>query len=164
MAHYWGDEDFDWNALNHCVHLYDHVLKKYGRMCVHTKEKYGSMRLQFVGMGWGGIYGFIKPGHLFFRWTSFKINKTVTIEGEKHTYQQDFLMSLNEFTETIAKYTGIRWLIHKYQMFLFNMLTLYCVRKYPHIKDEIMEEWEFERWLYGWVKKKVNYVCRWRSV
>lgn len=161
-SHYWGDEDFDWNALNHCVHLYDHVLKKYGRMCVYTKEKYGTMRLEYLGMGWDGIYGFLNPGHLIFRWKSVRISRTRIIGDMAFESKVDLLYVFNEVTANLARYTGISWLIQKYQMFLFNMLTLYCVKKYPHIKDEIMDEYEFNTFLYAWVKRATNYVCGWK--
>ena len=67
-SHDWSDEKFDWSALNECVDWFPAQLHRYARFnLTSAKEKYGTMRLEFLGMCHGGLYGLIWPGHLHFR-------------------------------------------------------------------------------------------------
>ena len=40
-THYWGDEDFDWDSLYKAERELNRIMKRYGRIGVHSKEKYG---------------------------------------------------------------------------------------------------------------------------
>ena len=42
--HVWGDEDFDWEALDKAIDQGTWLMEKLGRIGVHSKEKWGSIR------------------------------------------------------------------------------------------------------------------------
>jgi hypothetical protein len=43
-THYWGDKDFDWEALDTAMWEGASIMRKYGKVWVSTKEKYGTAR------------------------------------------------------------------------------------------------------------------------
>lgn len=53
--HDWSDNDFDWSALEQaCIYLETNC-KRWARMVIHTKEKYGEMRVStwpMYGLSW----------------------------------------------------------------------------------------------------------------
>ena len=42
--HHWGDEDFDWDSLYKAETELRRIMKRYGRIGIHSKEKYGTLR------------------------------------------------------------------------------------------------------------------------
>ena len=63
--HEWGDGDFDWDSLYKCVSWFPRQLHRYARFNLTScKEKYGTMRLEWVGSCHGGLYGLLWPGRL----------------------------------------------------------------------------------------------------
>lgn len=50
-SHCWGDEDFDWKALNDAMSLI-HKIGKLGFLSIWMKEKYGTIRYEFTCF-WG---------------------------------------------------------------------------------------------------------------
>lgn len=144
--HEWGDEDFDWKSLNQACNFFL-KLRTIGRIqMASTKEKYGTMRLDWFF--WNGHYreflhSMIYPGHLYIHWPLW-------------------MRKIDEFATVIAKYLGILRLVSCYQRLIFNVITFIAVKKWSHIKDEIMDEYEFNELLYDYTKKKLNYVCNWK--
>ena len=47
-THYWGDDDFDWKALNNAMEDIQEYVNKYSRCYFMCKEKYGSIRYEHV--------------------------------------------------------------------------------------------------------------------
>jgi hypothetical protein len=43
-VHYWGDEDFDWASLYAAISEATDIMRVFGRIGVHSKEKYGTAR------------------------------------------------------------------------------------------------------------------------
>jgi len=166
--HYWGEENFDWDALYKACRFFDVNLKRWARLCVHTKEKYGTMRLEYLGYN-EGIYGLIYPGRLWLNYPGPTVTKKPHKSIRKyfpegHTYQVGLFRVIDDFITAIARKCGLSRLFYRYQRLVFNIITFIAVKKWPHIKDEIMDEYDFKYLLYDWVKKKVNYVCNWKSV
>jgi hypothetical protein len=146
--HEWGSE-FDWKSLGKACRFFSTYLRLVGRIqMIGTKEKYGTMRLEWFV--WNGHYNellhaMIYPGQLFIRWPVWmrRIDKVITAFCAK---------------------IGICKLISVYQRFIFNIVTLIAVKRWPHIRYEIMDELEFRDLLYSWVKKKTKYICHWTDV
>ena len=142
--HEWGD-DFDWESLYECVHWFPIQLHRYARFPLTScKEKYGTMRLEWLGCTHKGIIGFIRPGHIFFP-------------------APEFLYKFNGLSEIIAHKIGLRRLLWKYQILIFNLVTLRAYYKWPNIIHEITDEDEFAQWLYRPIKKKIGFVCSWQT-
>ena len=61
--HYWGDEDFDWDSLYKAEKELRHTMKRYGRIGVHSKEKYGTLRFSIYFCD-GTLHSFTHPGYV----------------------------------------------------------------------------------------------------
>lgn len=180
--HEWGDEDFDWEALNKVVGIFYIFLPQLGRMTCHPKEKYGTLRLDFLSMWDGSLYNLIKPQDLCIRkfppfWTFWYFKNKTLSEIHKYLRNSRLVKLYTNIIDRIIKFTYFKIdrkyivpLLHKlkiiklmrgYQRFIFNLITWYCVTKYSHIKNEIMWESYFDELLYSWLKKKVNFKNEW---
>ena len=125
-AHNWGDEDFDWNALNDAIRYCMRTWKRWGRIGSHGKEKYGTFR-DHPYFWDGGIWSLCKPGYCyigegFWRFLYFKV---------------DYY-----FTKPFTINTGLYRLGQWYQAQVYNYAVQQACKKYPHIVDEIVADLE----------------------
>lgn len=141
-CHTWGDKDFDWHALDEACQYFSKNVQRYGRMMCFTKEKYGTMRIEFLNMQHHGIYGFLFPRNL---------------------YMMAKYRSMNDFIANIFNKIGLGYILWKYKVLVFNIVTIMTVNKWLHIKNEIIDDLYFDDLLYEWTKKKINYKCNWRK-
>lgn len=86
---------------------------KRGFITGQIKEKYDSTRWYASFYIWG-LHTFFFPGHYYYRWP-------------KWTWE------LNEFSSKIMKYTGIEWLVLKWQIFCYRKAYHEVLTKYPDI-------------------------------
>ncbi len=138
--HEWGD-GFDFCRLGEAINLFSKICR-YGRIGFYAKEKYGTMRLCNFSFT-SDFYGLFHPGWVYYRWpvATYLINRK------------------------LSKYCKWLWVcLWALQRVIFNLATLITVRKYIDLKDEIMEEPEFDDLLYVWVKKYLKYENHWRSL
>ena len=143
--HFWGD---DWSKmyeddLYKAINYFTEYCTKYGLMHFFTKEKYGTMRLEY-----------------FYIRTDFDYllgKNLIFIKNPKLHKFSKYVMN------PIIRRSGLGWLIHKYQIFIFNMATISTMHKWPHLRKEVMHEYEFEDLLYEKTKRKVGYKCDWIS-
>ena len=164
--HYWGDGDFDWGGLNECTYWFPKQLHRYARFNLTScKEKYGTMRLEFVGMCHRGLYGLIFPGRLQWQPKCPTIRRKGSKIGnvQLDDYDADLCYIINDYLELISRKIGLSYLFWQYQKFVFNMATLRAFFKWPHLIKEITNDYEFQTWLYNWVKFKIGFKDRWTS-
>lgn len=155
------DDGFDWKALNECCDWFPKQLHRYARFNLAScKEKYGTMRFEYLGLCHGGLYGLIWPGRLFFhlRWPT---RRKITKYGD---YDSSILLEINNIITAIAAKCGLQYTFKGYQRLIFNIITVVAVRKYPQIQKEITDDIEFRDLLYSYTKKLINYKCYWRSL
>lgn len=123
-SHLWGDTDFDWDALGQAVDYVAHNTRRWGRIQMHTKEKYGTLR---INCHYGfTIHGSIWPGYCF-----------------KHRYCPQWLWSLdlklqNRFYDRFIN----PWFI-SYQKWVYKQVFKRAVKKWPHIEAEILDEYDW---------------------
>lgn len=55
-THFWGDKDFDWYSLNDAMRFIYKWTYRLSGLRVMMKEKYGTIRYEYVFGLWGGIY------------------------------------------------------------------------------------------------------------
>lgn len=128
--HEWGDLDFDWNALDDACRYLEKNCKKWARMGIWTKEKYGTMRVSTT-CAWFGtepFQNFFYPGYarcMFPRWFRAHI---------------DFPLGEVLYKLRITKV--IQW----YQLRVLKYFWLRAAAKWPHIAEEILDEYE---WIAG---------------
>lgn len=116
-CHYWGDEDFDWDSLYSAISEASKIMRRYGRIGVNSKEKYGTARwyLYFCD---GSLHSFTHPGHMYSRYA-------------KWLWQFDVRNRPLRFITPVINF----WQKQVAQ-FAFN----YVCNKYPHIIKEIISD------------------------
>lgn len=137
-SHDWSEKDFDWKSLEEACDFFM-KLRTIGRIQISgTKEKYGTMRLEWFF--WNGHYNeflhsMIYPGYLHIQWPTW-------------------FRRIDQFIITpIAVRIGLCRVITAYQRLVLNIITFIAVKKWPHIKNEILGDWDFDNLLYYWTKK-----------
>jgi hypothetical protein len=131
-SHHWGDEWFEkygddlYTAIEFCRTNW----KRYARLGCHGKEKYGTFRHHLYPFyGQWPIHELVKPAYVSYRWPRW----LMFIE---HTY-----------LSKLVKYTGIRWLIIRWQRYVFNAVLQTAVKRWPHIEDELLADVDDYSWI-----------------
>lgn len=132
-THYWGEEDFDWAGLDWCVNYLDTNLKRWGRINVRqTKEKWGCIRC-YLSLGWSSLFSITHPG-----WVSYKV---AGYPKWLITFDIYYLSRVIPFL--------FNWFILPYHKWLYRKLYSDCVKKYPHLRQEILCCADFRELLKG---------------
>ena len=113
-SHQWGDEDFDWDSLYNAETEIVNILK-YGRIGVHSKEKYGTLRWSLFLCD-GTLHSITHPGHMYSRYPNWLRSFDVKYEPLK----------------LIAPF------IRFFQVKIIGYAFTKICHKYPHIRDEII--------------------------
>jgi hypothetical protein len=108
--HYWGDEDFDWDSLYKAE---TEILKimRYGRIGVHSKEKYGTLRWDIYFCD-GTLHSFTHPGYVYSQYPKwlwcFDLDyRPLTFVGPVIRFWQKLIVQY-AFTKVCSKYPHIR--------------------------------------------------------
>lgn len=122
--HEWGEEDFDWAGLCEAGNfIHDYCMKR-ARLCVHWKEKYGTLRYEYLGSclyGEWPVHKIFYPGHLFYRWPKR-------------------LMPIDRAIGKSLEFLKIAPLVRGYQIRTLRKALFKAVEKYPHLEDEILSD------------------------
>lgn len=113
--HYWGDEDFDWAALNKAEKII-RFWAKIGRIGMHTKEKYGTLRASTYFWD-GSLHSLIYPGYVYSQFPDW-------------LWKLDF--KLRRFIPSVL-IKGVQYL----QIPFYTLGYYRAMKKFPHIKTEI---------------------------
>ncbi len=128
-CHIWGDPDFDWEALDKASTYLQKNCKRWARLGLWTKEKYGTLRVSTT-CAYFTEYDFIHhifyPGYAYYPWPKWF-----------RTYI-DW-----PFGKLMGK-LGVVWLLQKYQHKVLRFFWLRAATKWPHISEEILDEYEWE--------------------
>jgi len=116
--HTWGEENFDWQGLNDCCDILHTICTRYGRFGGQTKEKYGTLRF-YAHMGHLSLHGLIYPGYVYSQFP-------------------DWLWSLDiwyisPFLQFFFEKPFVWW-----QLKVYNYAYQKCLKKHPHLKEEIL--------------------------
>lgn len=119
--HMWGEENFDWRGLDWCVNYLNKNLRRWGRINVRqTKEKWGMIRC-YCSLGWYNLFSITHPG-----WVSYKV-----------AGYPKWLMSFDIFVLSRI-IPHLNYIIVPYHKWLYRRLYKNCVKKYPHLREEIL--------------------------
>jgi hypothetical protein len=141
--HEWGDEWFKehGHTFSKAMNLFAKINRVLRGPFFIEKEKYGTMRLEYMYYNTCLDTWLLRRNVLIIRnWPLHKVCR---------------------FIDNVFRICYITRLIWGYQRFVFNLATFIVVKKYPEVKVEIMDEYEFNDLLYGWVKKQTGYICTW---
>jgi hypothetical protein len=126
-VHTWGSEDVDWDTLWELSSSIPRDLRRWGRIAVHGKEKFGTLRLDLLFFGFT-LHGFIFPGYMY-----------------KHPRFPEFLfaidLQLQEFYDKVIN----PWYI-PCQKWVYKKVLSRAVRKHPHLTAEILADTDID-WL-----------------
>ena len=118
--HHWGDENVDWKGINDCTSYIGKNLLKWGRCNVwQYKEKYGTVRVYMGGFGWTSLHNITHPGYAFSKYPKWLWNLDCII--------------LSKIIPVL-----FNWIIVPYHKWLYKKLYSDMIKKYPHLKKEIL--------------------------
>lgn len=117
--HDWSEENFDWKSLNKAIDIIYFWTRHFGRFGGQLKEKFGCIRF-YVFFSDGTLYSLCKPGYYYYRWPRW------------------FMKIDHKVIRPIVRGSGLLWLIHKWQAFIYKLAYKRAVDKYPHLRDEIL--------------------------
>jgi hypothetical protein len=116
--HDWSEDNFDWKSLNEGIDYIHEYMVKYGRIGVHSKEKYGTARI--TAYFWSGsLHGLTHPGYAYSQYP-------------KWLWTFDIY-----YITPFCRKIGLVWLVEKWQSRVYRKAYANAVRMYPHIKDEL---------------------------
>lgn len=116
-SHHWGDKNFDWDSLYKAEEELGFIMEKLGRVGVHSKEKFGTLRFTLFLCD-GTIHSLTHPGYCynqFPKWAwSITMNKKVL----------GWIAPVVRFWQ---------------RQVIKTAFSIVC-SKYSHIQDEIIED------------------------
>lgn len=120
--HNWGDEEFDWMALDNAIRHMDKVMRRWRIQVRQSKEKWGQARI-YCSLGLAWWPQLTHPGYQWNPWPKW---------ARRFAYGPTWLLDLaNVLVVPIHKWAYL----HAYRG---------AVKRWPHIKHEIMDAADFE--------------------
>ena len=117
--HTWGEKDFDWKGLNEAIHYIADGLVFWGRVNIWDyKEKFGTARIS-CSLGWHQLLSITHPRSHWNRYPKWLWN----LDCRYGTRLIPFLFN---------------WVIVPYHKWLYRKLYQNAVRKWPHLREEIL--------------------------
>lgn len=118
--HDWAEEDVDWKGLEDVAEFIAINLIKYYRIpVVQWKEKFGTVRV-YCSFGWSTLYSIWRPQY---QWVS-----------KRWPYRLDLFISYNlGFIDFLNQ-----WII-PWQKIGYRRIYKEAIKRYPHLKSEILE-------------------------
>lgn len=126
--HIWGDEKFDWKALDEAAYYLQRNVKRWARLGIWTKEKYGTLRVSTTA-AYFTEYDFIH--HIFYPgYVSYK-------------FPRWFRVWIDWPIGRALKSVGVVWLVQKWQHAVLKYFWKRAAKKWSHIAVEILDEYEW---------------------
>lgn len=119
--HYWGQKDVDWEGIDDSARYIGENLKKWGRVSVvQWKEKFGTVRVYVWSLGWHNLLNITHPGWCHYR----------PYPKWLRTFDIFYLSRCIPFL--------FNWAVVPYHKWLYRKLYEDMVKKYPHLRKEIL--------------------------
>lgn len=122
--HSWGDGWPYWHDLNTAILRIQIICRRYGRINMLGKEKYGTFRDEYRGEWDGTLHSLLYPGHYFIRYKNQKFY---------HTIDYPIIRRLSTFS-------GIKYLVNLYQAAVYNYAIQSTIKRYPHLEEELVSD------------------------
>lgn len=123
--HDWSDTNFDWVALDQAGQYLETQTRRWARLGIWTKEKYGTLRVSTTvafALEYDFLHSLIYPGRCHISWPKW------------------FRAYVDWPIGKLARWTGIIKLINKYQMWTLKRFWLKAAAKWPQVSEEILDE------------------------
>jgi hypothetical protein len=126
--HHWGDDWPYWNQLHSAIGRILRRWRRWGRIGAHGKEKYGTFRDNIWGWD-GSLQYLVYPGYVRTMWGKFYWH-----------FDRPVISRL-------LWWTGIAWLIRRWQRFVYNAVIQIECRRCPEITDELVSDLDLYEWV-----------------
>jgi hypothetical protein len=127
--HVWGDKDFDWEGLEAAMRGIVKELK-FVRIPVRDfKEKWGTARI-YCQLGWYSVHDIIYPGYAYSKFPQ---------------WLWDF--DIYHGTEIVPFLCN--WLVLPIHKYCYRRAYKRAIKKYPHLREEILCCADYNDLLYG---------------
>lgn len=124
--HLWGDECVDWDGIDSAAEFIGKGIRKFGRISVwQYKEKYGTVRV-YCSFGWNSLQHIIFPGYV----------RQVIPAWIDNNFISKIIQMLNP-------------IIVPYQYFIYRLFYKLAVKKWPHLREEILSCADYSELLKG---------------
>lgn len=123
--HFWGDEGVDWAGIDAAAEYIGERCRKLGRIPVtQYKEKFGTVRV-YCHFGVWGLHGLLKPSHVYYRWPKWT----------------------RRFSDWFIR--PLTFLLAPWQRFVYRDSYRRALKKWPHLREEILCSADFDELLAG---------------
>lgn len=125
--HEWGT-DFDFKSLDEAAYYIEHNCKRWARLGLWTKEKYGTLRVSTTCayfMEYDFIHHIFYPGHAYYRLPKW------------------FRQYIDRPVGKVMRRLGVIFVLQKYQYAVLKYFWKKAAKKWPHIAEEILDEYEW---------------------
>lgn len=118
MRHDWNDDTFDWESLNEGIRYIHDYMVNWGRIGVHSKEKWGTARIH-VYFWRGSLHELVYPGYVYNQFP-------------------DWLWKFDcNYINPFLNFTKIPTLVNKWQFRVYKDAYAKAIKKWPHIAKEL---------------------------
>ena len=121
--HDWSETDFDWEGLNNAGIELETFCRRYGRIGMHTKEKWGTLRAYTYFCCYPILHSLIYPGYVYSQFPAWLWHADLRLLSPC----LNLLMPL----------------IRKWQYFIYRKGYERVVKHYPHLEDEILSQVDY---------------------
>ena len=129
--HDWSDDTVDWEGIDNACTYIGVNLRRWGRVqVVQMKEKFGTVRVYTHGLGIRSLHNITHPGHCFSRYPKWL-----------------WKLDCRIFSKIIP--VLFNWWVIPYHKWLYRKLYKDMVKKYPHLREEILACADYHELLKG---------------
>ena len=126
--HMWGNEDFDWKALDEAAEYLSKNVRRWARLGIWTKEKYGKLCVSTTCAyftEYDFLHHWVKPGHAWYRWPKW------------------FRVWVDWPFGKAMKWMGVVYMLQKWQHLVLKFFWKRTAKKWTHVAEEILDEYSF---------------------
>lgn len=126
--HEWGS-DFDFKALDEAARYLETQTRRWGRLGIWTKEKYGTLRVSTTcafALEYDFLHSLVYPGYASIRWPKW------------------FRCYVDWPVGKALRWIGVIRVVHMYQVWVLKHFWKKAATKWPHIAEEILDDYEWE--------------------
>lgn len=116
--HQWGDENVDWKGINDAAEFVGDYCARWARFRGQTKEKYGTVRF-YAHLGYLSLHGLVYPGYVYSQFPNW-------------------LWTLDIYVISPLLQKTFSWVWNPWQKFIYKRAYKLAVKKWPHLRKEIL--------------------------
>lgn len=145
MRHEWGDASFDWKGLDDAGVIIGQMCRRYGFFGGQIKEKWGCLRF-YVNWSSLSLHSIFYAGH-YYR------------EGRLSVWLDR--IDIKYIEPTLEKFLGSIWF--RWQRIVYNWAYQRALKKYPHLRDEILRDADCPEFITGGMEVHNKYWITYKA-